>query len=80
MTKHLSNQSFSEIPAHRPTQFSRRGDAEPRHRQSRREQKDGHMTPLDPGTPLVNTLKVCPPPDVLVTAERVRHGLSAGPC
>jgi hypothetical protein len=76
--KDLSNQPFSEISLDRATDLPGGGNAEARDGQVGREQKHGHVSRLNPRSPLIDTLKVSASPDVLVAAERVPHGIVRG--
>jgi hypothetical protein len=76
--KDLSNQTFSQIPLNRTADLPGGRNTKTRHGQSCGEQKDGHVTGLNPRSPLIDTLKVSPSPDVLVAAEGVPHGIVRG--
>jgi hypothetical protein len=53
-------------------------DTETRDGQFSGEKKHGHVTRLNPRSPLIDPLKVSPSPDVLIAAERVPHGIVRG--
>jgi hypothetical protein len=69
LPEHLSNQAFSPIPLDRATHFPRRHDAEPGRGPAVRNQQQGEVAPVEPGSALEDVLELGAAPDPAVFRE-----------